>query len=117
MQYTCVEFVKVKPGQVDETLRLAETELLSLYRNLPGFVAYSVAKTDEISTIGFGIWQTQSQAKHAVVAREDWMKKGAGRLIDSFHHDIGSLPFLAFTGDLVAYTPAISAATAAGRQA
>jgi heme-degrading monooxygenase HmoA len=115
MQYTCVENVTVKTGQMDEALRKAETELLPLYRNLPGFVAYTVAKTDETSFIGLSIWKTQAQAEHAVVAQEDWMKKGTGQLIDSFHHTGGSLPFLAFTSDLVAYASAVSAA--AGQRA
>jgi hypothetical protein len=107
MQYTCVENVTVKTGQMDEALRKAETELLPLYRNLPGFVAYTVAKTDETSFIGLSIWKTQAQAEYAVVAREDWVKKGTGQWIDSLHQT-GGASFLAFTSDLVALCPAVS---------
>ena len=65
MQFTYVEIVKVKPGNMDETLRKAEAELLPLYRQSPGFVAYTIAKTDEVSATALSIWQTREQAEHA----------------------------------------------------
>ena len=115
MQYTYVEIVTVKPGQMDDTLRKAETELLPLYRQSPGFVAYTIAKTDEVSATALSIWETREQAEHALEVRESWMKEGTARSIDSFHNAIGSLPFLAFTNKLIGYTSAIP--TAAGRHA
>ena len=112
MQFTYVEIVKVKPGQMDETLRKAEAELLPLYRQSPGFVAYTIAKTDEVSATALSIWQTREQAEHAHKVREDWMKEGAATSIASFQNAIGSLPFLAITRNLVGYTSAIPAAAA-----
>ncbi|MGO8948785.1 MAG: hypothetical protein ACLQUY_14255 [Ktedonobacterales bacterium] len=106
MYYTHVEIVKVKPGQMDETLRRAETELLPLYRDLPGFVAYTIAKTDEVSATGLSIWQTRQQAEHAPAVREVWMKERASTLIDSLHQSIGLLPFLVVTPGLVGYSSA-----------
>jgi hypothetical protein len=107
MQFTYVETVKVKPGQMDETLRKAEAELLPLYRQTPGFVAYTIAKTDEVSATALSIWQTREQAEHARKIREDWVKEETAASIDSFHNAIGSLPFLAITRELVGYTSVI----------
>jgi len=106
MQFTHVETIEVQAGQMDETLRKAESDLMPQYRNLPGFVAYTIAQTDKVSAIGMSIWQTREQAEYSVVIREDWLKKGARKLIGSCHDAIGSLPFLACTNSLVAYTSA-----------
>ena len=73
MQFTYVEIVKVKPGRMDETLRTVEAELLPLYRQSPGFVGFTIAKTDEVSATALSIWQTQEQAEHARKIREDWV--------------------------------------------
>jgi hypothetical protein len=110
MQFTTVDLVKAKPGQMDETLRKAEAELLPLYRQSPGFVAYTIAKTDEVSATALSIWQTREQAEHARKVREDWEREGTSTSIDSVHTAIGSLPFLATTPELVGFTSAIPAA-------
>jgi hypothetical protein len=113
MQFTSVDIVKVKPGQMDETLRKAETELLPLYRQSPGFGAYTIALTDEVSATALSIWQTRQQAEHARQVREDWERKEqTATSIDSIQTAIGSLPFLAITRDLVGYTSVIPAAVA-----
>ena len=110
MQFTYVEIVKVKPGHMDETLRKAEAELLPLYRQAPGFVAYTIANTDEVSATALSIWQTREQAEHARKIREDWVKEETAASIESFQNAIGSLPFLAITRELVGYTSAIPVA-------
>jgi hypothetical protein len=110
MQFTYVEIVKVRPGHMDETLRKAEAELLPLYRQSPGFVAYTIAKTDEVSATALSIWQTREQAEHARKIREDWVQEETAASIESFQNAIGSLPFLAVTRDLVGYTSLVPAA-------
>jgi hypothetical protein len=113
MQFTSVDIVKAKPGRMDETLRKAETELLPLYRQSPGFVAYTIAQTDEVSATALSIWQTRQQAEHARQIREDWERKEQTvTSIDSVHTEIGSLPFLAITPELVGFTSRIPAGVA-----
>jgi hypothetical protein len=113
MQFTSVDIVKAKPGRMDETLRKAETELLPLYRQSPGFVAYTIALTDEVSATALSIWQTRQQAEHARQIREDWERKEqTATSIDSIQTAVGSLPFLAITRNLVGYTSVIPAALA-----
>jgi hypothetical protein len=115
MQFTYVETVKVKPGYMDETLRKAEAELLPLYRQSPGFVAYTIAKTDEVSATALSIWQTRQQAEHAHKIREDWETKGTAASIESFQNAIGSLAFLVTTPELVGFASVIP--TAASQRA
>lgn len=102
MQFTHVTTLTTKPGQMRDFLRKVEIELLPLYRELPGFVAYTIAKTGESTAVGFGIWQTRQQAEQAIKTSDLWMKQSSGILIDSLHNSIGDLPFLAVTRDLLA---------------
>lgn len=113
MLYTCITTIAVKPGQVSEFLRDAEKDLLPRYRELPGFVAYTVAKMGDTSAIAFSLWQTHTQAEQSVKSSDEWMKDAIDKLIVSFHPHVGELPFLAFTGDLKVYA---SVAPVGGRQ-
>ncbi len=111
MQFSHVTTITAKPGQLRDLLRQAETELLPLYRDLPGFVAYTVAKTGAATAVSFGIWQTRPQAEQAIKTSDQWMREGSGKLIDSLHNMVGDLPFVAFTGELGIYTsPAVPVA-------
>lgn len=110
MQSAHVTIITTKPGQMSDFLRKAETQLLPLYRDVPGFVAYTVAKTGEATAICFGIWHTRQQVEQAIKTSDQWMKQGNDVLIDSLHHSVGDLPFLAVTDELAAYSsPALVA--------
>lgn len=118
MQFAHVTTITTKPGQMRDLLRDTEAQLLPLYRDLPGFVAYTVAKTGEATAICFGIWHTHQQAEQAIKTSDHWMKQGSGILIDSLHNSVGAMQVFAVTGDLMAYaSPAASfpAASASDR--
>jgi hypothetical protein len=102
MQFTHISNITTKLGQMPDFLRKTETELLPLYRELPGFVALTVTKTAEVKALAFGIWQTREQAEQAIKTSDKWMKDAIGQLVDDSHNRIGDLAFLAVTRDLVA---------------
>lgn len=104
MYSTHVASITTKPGQLRDLLRAAEAELLPRYRILPGFVAFTVAKTDEKAALFFGVWHTQQQAEQSVKTSDQWMREGAGKLIDSLYNRVGVLPFVAVSGELTAYS-------------
>ncbi len=85
MQFTHIDTITTKPGQMADFLRKTEIELLPLYRELPGFVALTVAKTSD-----------------------KWMKDAIGQLVDDSHNRIGDLPFVAVTHDLHTYVSAVA---------
>jgi hypothetical protein len=99
MYYTCVANVATKNGQMPEFLRKAEVELLPLYRELPGFVGFSVARIDDISAVSWSLWQTYDQAKRSITASERVISVGFGSLIDDIQSLVGEVPFLVFTGE------------------
>lgn len=85
-----------------ELLRKAELELLPLYRDLTGFVGFSVTKTSDVSAIAMSLWQTPDQARHSIVDSEQLISVGFKSLIDRIENHVGVTPFFVFTGDLVA---------------
>ena len=112
MQYTHVAMLTSKTGQMRDLLRNMETELLPTYRQEPGFVAFTVAKTGESSAVAFGVWQTHEEAERSIKSLDKWAKDGASKLIDSAKSHVGDLPFVAFTGDFKVYASAAPAAAA-----
>jgi hypothetical protein len=103
MLSTCITNINVKPAQVGDVLRKAELDLLPRYRDLPGFVAFTVAKTGDTSAISLSIWQTHEQAEMCIRSNETWLRESARQEIGSMQSHVGDLPFLAFTGDLKVY--------------
>ena len=104
MRFAHVSTITAKPGQLRDLLRKTEAELLPLYRKLPGFVAYTIAKTGEATAVSFGIWETRQQAEQSIKTSSQWMQDSSGTLIDSLHNNVGDLPFIAVTGELAAYS-------------
>src|SRR5258708_15272262 len=102
MQFTHISNIPSKLGQMPGLRGKTAAELLPLYRELPGFVAFTVAKTAEVKALAFGIWQTREQAEQAIKTSDKWMRGEIGQLVDDSHNRIGDLPFLAVTRDLVA---------------
>jgi hypothetical protein len=50
-------------------LRKTATGLLPLYRGLPGFVAFTAAKTGVGTAVCFGIWHTREEAEQELALR------------------------------------------------
>src|SRR5258708_11276020 len=103
MQFTHIATITTKLGQMPELLRKPETELLPLYRELPGFVTLTVAKTAEAKALAFGIWQTREQAEQAIKTIDKMMKDEIGILVDETHIQIDDLALLAVQLDLLTY--------------
>ena len=105
-----VATITTKPGQLRDLLRMAETDLLPVYRGLPGFAAFTVVRTGDATAVFFGIWQSRQEAEQSVKSSDQWMRGGAGKLIDSLYNRVGDMPFLAVSGTLTAYSsPAVVA--------
>ena len=58
-----VATMSTNPSQLRDLLRKTATELLPLYRGLPGFVAFTAAKTGDAMAACFGIWHTSEEAE------------------------------------------------------
>ncbi len=99
-----VATITTKPGQLRDLVRMAEMDLLPLYRGLPGFTAFTVVRMGDATTVFFGIWRSRQEAEQAVKSSDQWMWGGAGKLIDSLYNRVGDMPFLAMSGTLAGYS-------------
>lgn len=104
MLYTRIATITVHPGKASEYLHICEQDLLPRYRDLPGFVGYTVAKTGDAALTAFSLWETRAQAEQSVKTSDQWMKDEISKLIISVTHQLGELPFFAFTGELKPFT-------------
>ena len=104
MLYTRIATITVQPGKISEYLHLCEQDLLPRYRDLPGFVGYTVAKTGDSALTAFSLWQTRAQAEQSVATSDQWLKDAISKLIISVTNELGELPFFAFTGELKPFT-------------
>jgi hypothetical protein len=100
MLYTRIATLHVHPGKASEYLHICEQDLLPRYRDLPGFVGYTVAKTGDTAVTAVSFWQTRAQAEQSVKTSDPWMKDEISQLILNVTHQLGELPFFAFTGEL-----------------
>lgn len=99
-----VATITTKPGQLRDLLRMAEQDLLPVYRGLPGFAAFTVVRTGDATAVFFGIWRSRQDAEQSVKTSDQWMRGGAGKLIDSLYNRVGDMPFLAVSGTLTEYS-------------
>jgi quinol monooxygenase YgiN len=104
MLYSRIATLNVHPGKVNEYLTLCEKDFLPRYRDLPGFVGYTVAKTGDSAVTAFSLWETHAQAEQSAAKSEQWMRDEVSKLITSVNQQVGELPFFAFTGELKAFT-------------
>jgi hypothetical protein len=72
-----VATMSTKPSQLRDLLRKTATELLPLYRGLPGFVAFPAAKTGNATAVCFGIWHTREEAEQALTLRMRYIPTGS----------------------------------------
>ena len=110
MQYTNVATITTKPGQFRDFERKVEERVP--FRALPGFLAFTVAKTGDATALCFGVWETKQQVEQSIVTSDQWLKGGIGKAIDSMHNNVGEVQFLALADGIRAYaSPAVVAGT------
>ena len=99
-----VATITAKPGQLHDLLRKVVAELLPLYRGLPGFIPFTVARMGDATAVFFGMWQSRQEAEQSVKTSDQWMQGGAGKLIDSLYNRVGDMPFFALSRPLTEYS-------------
>ena len=100
MQHVRLAFYHFQAGTTQEAITKAQAWLLPIFQQQPGFVAYGVVKTEGDTAVSISVWQTRQQAEAAVQAAGTWVKEHIGPLVESVHHHVGDLSFMAVSGAL-----------------
>lgn len=63
--YMAIRRLKIRPGLLDEAVRLVFHELLPLLSSMPGFVEYEVVHIGEDEGLTISVFETQEQAEES----------------------------------------------------
>ena len=96
MHYIRIALYTFEPDTVDEMIRLAEDGMFPLFCRQPGFVAYSVIKTDEKSAISLSVWESREQAEAAIKVAALWVRQNIAEVVGPVQNYVGEV---AFTSD------------------
>jgi heme-degrading monooxygenase HmoA len=91
MRYVRFAMYEMKPNTIDASMRNARKELLPLFRQQPGFVAYQGARLDDGRVISFSVWETRAACESAVRIASDWVKRNMAKDVVSSQTHIAEL--------------------------
>jgi len=93
MAHVRIAIYKFKPGMVDEVIRRAQSGMLPLFRQQPGFVAYDVARTGDDEGVSISTWDSAEQAQVAIQTAAGWVKENLADMVVSVENHVGELSF------------------------
>ena len=93
MRYARIVQYELRRGAVDFAIRNARVGLLPIFRRLPGFVSYQVARTGEASVLSVSQWESKAAAENADRAAAEWVKQNLPETIVSAKPTIAEVAF------------------------
>lgn len=83
----------LKAGHAREVVDKAERELLPVFQQQPGFLAYTLAHSGEDTVLSFSMWNTRSDAEAGNRASSSWVQENLRNKIVSVERHIGEVAF------------------------
>src|SRR3954466_6582630 len=93
MAHVRVAVYQIKLGTADEILKRAQSGMLPIFRQQPGFIAYEGVTTGDNEVVSISKWESAEQAQAAVPAAAAWVKENLAEMILSVNNHIGELGF------------------------
>jgi heme-degrading monooxygenase HmoA len=88
-----VAIYQIKPGTADEILRRAQSGVLPIFRQQPGFVAYEGVVTADDEIVSISTWESAEQAQTAVHTAAGWVRENLEDMVFSVDNYVGELGF------------------------
>jgi len=88
-----VAIYQIRPGTADEILRRAQSGMLPIFRQQPGFVAYEGVVTADEEVVSISTWESAEQAQAAVHTAAGWVRENLADMILSVDNYVGELGF------------------------
>lgn len=101
MTYIRLALYRFQPGTVDEVIRRGEKELLPMFREQDGFVAYEVVRTGQDTGFAINTWSAREQAEAASARAQGWMREHFAPVLVSAETHVGEVAFSSRTSDAV----------------
>jgi quinol monooxygenase YgiN len=80
--FTTIRRYRVKLGQAEQAIRLAEIELLPMMKAIPGFVAYQAVLDGPQSIVSVSTYRDRSAVDTANTAAARWAEARLSTMID-----------------------------------
>jgi heme-degrading monooxygenase HmoA len=80
-------------GTPAELAELAKGGMLPIFKQQPGFQAYSLIEVDEKTVVSLSVWETHQEAEDAVATAADWVKDNLADRIKLKSNTIGDALF------------------------
>ena len=93
MAHVRVAIYQIRPGTADEILRRAQSGMLPIFRQQPGFVAYEGVVTADEEVVSISTWESAEQAQAAVQMAASWVRENLADMIVSVDNHVGELGF------------------------
>jgi hypothetical protein len=80
--FTTIQRYRVKLGQADQAIRLAEVELVPVVSALPGFVSYQALVIGSQSIASVSTYRDRGAADSANRVAADWVERRLASVVD-----------------------------------
>lgn len=95
MAYARVTVVKLTDAGMGDILERVGREMVPIFRERTGFVAYQGVKTGEDSGLTVSVWETRQQADESAAIAGTWIRENLGGRIVSAETHVGEVVFSA----------------------
>lgn len=79
--YLAIRRLKVRPGALNEAVRLVENEMVPIVSSMPGFVEYEVVQIEEDVGLTISVFETQEQAEASNTRAAEWVLRTSRHLL------------------------------------
>jgi heme-degrading monooxygenase HmoA len=93
MAHVRVAVYQIKPGSANEIVQKAQSGMLPIFRQQPGFVAYEGVVTGDTEVVSISTWESVEQAQAAVQIAASWVRENLADAIVSVTNHVGELGF------------------------
>jgi heme-degrading monooxygenase HmoA len=93
MAHMRISVYKVTSGSVQEVARRAESGMLAIFRQQPGFIAYEGVGVGTETIISLSTWQTAQQADAATRQAADWVGLNIASMVQLQSNYVGDVLF------------------------
>ena len=91
MNHIRLALYDMKSGTAEEAAEIARRGMLPIFKGLPGYVRYEVAKLDSGGIVSFSIWETADEAQTAVDTAASWVAENLASRIALREAHVGDL--------------------------
>lgn len=93
MAHVRIAIFTFKPGTTREVVDKAERDLLPIFQEQPGFIAYTLAKHGDDTVLSYSVWQSRRDAEAGNQAAKDWVQENLRSILRSVEPYVGEVAF------------------------